>query len=172
MLEAVRYEEFLRFDAMTGRFAANPLGVLWRYTMNVGTGEVTECQVDDRAIELPRIDERLTGRQSRYLYAVEQPTDHEMRGVIRYDRTTGASESHSIPEGDQNSEPIFIPRSKDCSEDDGFVVTCVYRQASDTTDVVILDAANIAREPLATVRLPRRIPAGFHGAWLGPEALG
>ena len=172
VIEAVRYQEFLRFDRATGRFAANPLGYLWRYSMNVDTGKVTETQVDDRAIELPRIDERRTGRQSGYLYAVMQPSDREMRGVVRYDRATGTSEQHSIPEGDQNSEPIFVPRNIDSAEDDGFVLTCVYRRDTDTTDVLILDAANIAREPLATVRLPRRIPAGFHGAWLGPEALG
>ena len=51
------------------------------------------------------------------------------------------------------------------AEDDGWLLACVYRRATDTSDVVILDARDI-REPVATVSLPRRIPAGFHGAWI------
>ena len=72
----------------------------------------------------------------------------------------------AVPEGDQNSEPVFVPRPSAVAEDDGWVLVCVYRQASDRTDVVVLDAANLAAGPLATVALPRRIPAGFHGAWV------
>jgi carotenoid cleavage dioxygenase len=130
---------------------------------------VVETQVDDLAIELPRIDERLSGRKSRYFYAVEQPTDIEMRGIVKYDRLSGRLDRHSLPEGDQNSEPIFVPKSAGSDEDDGFVITCIYRAATDTTDVAVLDARNLSDAPLALIELPRRIPAGFHGAWLPEE---
>ncbi|MHB8237438.1 MAG: carotenoid oxygenase family protein [Acidithiobacillus ferrivorans] len=33
----------------------------------------------------------------------------------------------------------------------------------------MLDGRNIDDDPIATVRLPRRIPAGFHGAWLAAK---
>ncbi len=49
------------------------------------------------------------------------------------------------------------------------VLVCVYRRATDTSDLVILDGNDIERAPVATVRLPRRIPAGFHGAWLAND---
>jgi len=45
----------------------------------------------------------------------------------------------------------------------------VYRAATDTSDVVILDARAIDAAPVATVHLPRRVPAGFHGAWVPRE---
>jgi carotenoid cleavage dioxygenase-like enzyme len=64
---------------------------------------------------------------------------------------------------DQYSGPVHTTAS---GEDDGWLLVCVYRQATDTSDLVILDGRNIDSDPIATVRLPRRIPAGFHGAWL------
>jgi carotenoid cleavage dioxygenase len=32
---------------------------------------------------------------------------------------------------------------------------------------VILDAARFAARPVARIRLPQRVPFGFHGAWIG-----
>ena len=38
--------------------------------------------------------------------------------------------------------------------------------ANETTDLVILDAADIAKPPVASVHIPHRVPPGFHGNWL------
>lgn len=177
VFEAVRYDRFLDFDAGSCSYRPNPLGTLWRYTFRsdprTGAMTVAEHQLDDRCVELPRIDDRLTGRAHRFAYAVEQPSDIEMRGLIKYDTVSGACERHPIALGDQNSEPIFVPRAGATGDDEGWVLACVYRQATDTTDVIILDASDLAADPVATIHLPRRIPAGFHGAWLpasGPGA--
>lgn len=165
VLDAVRYPWYFRLGR-DGTFEPHPLGVLWRYVVDLESGSVTERPLDDLAVELPRIHEGHTGRPYRYLYAVEQPTDREMRGVVRYDLMDGSRQRFAVPQGDQNSEPVFVPRPGSSAEDDGWVLVCIYRRATDTSDVAILDARDIARGPLATVTLPRRIPAGFHGAWL------
>ncbi|MNM97154.1 Carotenoid cleavage oxygenase [compost metagenome] len=166
VLDAVRYPHYFRLadDGLT--FDENPLGVLWRYVIDLDSGVVTERQIDDSYIELPRINESWTGRPYRFLYAVEQPTNIEFRGVVRYDLASGSIQRYAVPEGDQNSEPVFVPRPGASEEDDGWLLVCVYRRATDTSDLVILDGKHIDADPLATVQLPRRIPAGFHGAWL------
>jgi carotenoid cleavage dioxygenase-like enzyme len=133
----------------------NPLGFLWRYVIDLEKGTVTEKQLDDAGIELPRINERRTGRPYRYLYAAEQPTNTEIRGVVRYDLVGGAKQRYKVPEGDQNSEPIFVPRPAASDEDDGWLIVCVYRRETDTSDLVILDGRNIESDPMATVSLPR-----------------
>lgn len=166
VLEVVRYPEFLRFDEKRNAFAENPLGVLWRYEIDIARGSVRETQVDDRCVELPRIDERRTGHASRTTYVVEQPSDHEMRGVAAYDSATGRVQRYHVPPGDQNSEPVFVPRPGGSDERDGWLLVCVYRRSTDRSDLVVLDAQAIDREPLATVRLASRIPAGFHGSWI------
>ncbi|MEL7158570.1 MAG: carotenoid oxygenase family protein, partial [Actinomycetota bacterium] len=120
VLDVVRYPSFLRFDHETAAYAPNPLGVLWRYRVRFGPAGATveEGPLDDRHVELPRIDERRTGRPYRYAYVVEQPSDTEMRGLARYDVVDGGSTHHRIPEGDQNSEPVFVARPGAVAEDD------------------------------------------------------
>jgi carotenoid cleavage dioxygenase len=166
VLDAVRYTHYLRVADRGAAFEDNPVGVLWRYVIDLDRGTVTETQLDDAGIELPRINEGRTGRPYRFAYAAEQPTNREIRGVVRYDLADASMQRYRVPEGDQNSEPVFVARPDAAAEDDGWLLVCVYRRATDTSDVVILDGRDIASAPIATVQLPRRIPAGFHGAWL------
>ncbi len=50
---------------------------------------------------------------------------------------------------------------------EGWLVGLVIDAVAETTDLVILNAGDIAEEPVACVHLPHRIPPGFHGAWIG-----
>ena len=63
-------------------------------------------------------------------------------------------------------EFVFVPRADDAPEGDGWMMGYVIDAASETTDLVILDAADIAKPPVASVHIPHRIPPGFHGNWL------
>lgn len=164
ILDVAHYPWYLRLQG--DNFEPNPLARLRRYELNPGTGVVVETEMDDNNIELPRINDLYCGREYRYCYAVEQPTDAEMRGVVRYDLATGASQHFLVEPGDQNSEPVYVAKPSATGEDDGWLLVCVYRKASDTTDLVILNAQDLGGEPQAIVQVPWRIPAGFHGAWL------
>ncbi|WP_121492693.1 carotenoid oxygenase family protein [Cupriavidus plantarum] len=169
VLDAVRYPWYLRLTGDGAAFEDNPLGTLWRYRIDLASGAVDETPIGNIGVELPRINELRTGLAYRYLYAVEQPTPIEMRGIVRYDWHSGTWERYEVPHGDQNSEPIFAPRPSAKAEDDGWLLCCIYRCATDTSDVVVLEASNIAAGPVATVHLPTRIPAGFHGAWIADD---
>lgn len=59
-------------------------------------------------------------------------------------------------------EPIFVPRPQRSAEDDGWLLAPVFRAATSTTDLVILDAQDLRKGPLATIRLPHHIPIGVH----------
>ncbi|PQV50074.1 carotenoid cleavage dioxygenase [Paraburkholderia sp. BL21I4N1] len=89
VLDVVRYPEYLGVSPGGAGFLDNPLGVLWRYVIDLDRGTVDETPLDDTGIELPRINETRTGQPYRFLYAVEQPTNTEMRGVVRYDLERG-----------------------------------------------------------------------------------
>ena len=51
-------------------------------------------------------------------------------------------------------------------EDDGYLVLFVYDSGTKTSDFVVYDAKSFSSKPVALVRLPQRVPYGFHGKHL------
>ena len=64
------------------------------------------------------------------------------------------------------SEFVFVPSAPGAGEDEGWLLGFVYDGPSDTSELLILDAHDFGSDPVATVRLPRRVPVGFHGNWI------
>jgi carotenoid cleavage dioxygenase-like enzyme len=141
---------------------------LTRWTLDLDAGTVKREALDDRFCEFPRLDERRTGLPYRWGYAVGGADGDAIRGlrsILRYDLQSGACQAHHEAEGDAINEPIFVPRSADSPEGEGYLLSLVYRRQEDRSDLLILDAENLEQGPLATVRLPHRVPNGFHGNW-------
>jgi carotenoid cleavage dioxygenase-like enzyme len=144
---------------------------LVRWTLDLDAGTCKQEPLDDRAIEFPRLDERRTGLTYRHGYAAGEGSTPSVlpllgtNAVLRYDIASGACESHELGASDATGEPVFVPRSPDAAEGEGFLLSVVYRGQEHRSDLLILDAENVAGAPLATVRLPHRVPGGFHGNW-------
>jgi carotenoid cleavage dioxygenase-like enzyme len=66
---------------------------------------------------------------------------------------------------DAVGEPIFVPRSAGAEEGDGWLLVVVHRGEEKRSDLLVLDAREIDRAPVATVKLSHRVPFGFHGNW-------
>jgi len=127
---------------------------------------VKQEALDDLPIEFPRLDERRTGLPYRHGYAAG--LDGALAGarrLVHYDLATGACERHELGAGDAVGEPIFVPRTPDAPEGDGWLLAVVYRGAEHRSDLLVLDAERLAAGPVATLKLPHRVPAGFHGNW-------
>ena len=61
---------------------------------------------------------------------------------------------------------MFAPAAGESDELAGWYLTYVYDPATDSSDLVIIDASDFEGGPVARVRLPRRVPHGFHGNWI------
>jgi carotenoid cleavage dioxygenase-like enzyme len=61
---------------------------------------------------------------------------------------------------------VFVPSTGAADESNGYYLAYVYDPARDGSDLVILDAADFAAAPIATIALPQRVPYGFHGNWI------
>ncbi len=84
---------------------------------------------------------------------------------MHYDLQKCERHTHELGPTSSTSEPVFVPRHADSAEGDGFLLCVVFRQEENRSDLVILDARDLAGPPLAEVCLPHRIPHGFHGNW-------
>jgi len=164
VLDVVRYKELWR----KGNDSFSPT-TLHRFTIDLQTGSVSEATLDDRSIEFPRCDERLTGSAYRYGYAVAVDAVGKGSGEVRkYDLARGSSSAHPFGPGQRPGEAVFVPAA--AGEDAGWLMCYVYDAAVDRSSFVVLDASDIAAPPVAIVPLPVRVPLGFHGNWIADDA--
>lgn len=150
---------------------------LWRWTIDRAAGRVHEVQLDDRAIEFPRVDERRVGRPHRYRWATllgegdaGGDVDWPASAMVRYDLDAGTSLAVDLGAGKVGGEAVFVPRHPDAAEDDGWYLMLVSDLAARSGELVVLDASAPDAEPVARVQLPTHIPIGFHGNWVPTTA--
>ncbi|WP_329407499.1 carotenoid oxygenase family protein [Nocardia vinacea] len=76
--------------------------------------------------------------------------------------------AHEFGPGRIPAEAAFAP-ADDRPGGDGYLMTYVYNADTDRSDLVIVDASELAAPPVATIHLPARVPNGFHGNWLADK---
>lgn len=141
---------------------------LEQWTLPAHGDSVQRTVLSDRAQEFPRFDERLTGEPSRYVYTVGSDLDNpgSAQPLLRHDTTNGACEQHFYGGSRVSGEAVFVPRATHSDETDGWLLSYVYDLENDTSEVVILNADDLGGEPQAVIKLPVRVPMGFHGNWV------
>ena len=58
------------------------------------------------------------------------------------------------------------------AEDDGWLLTITTRRDGSASQLLVLDATDVAGRPVAAVTLPRGVPSGFHGSWIADTEIG
>ncbi len=153
------------------------VGRLWRWTIDLDAGTVTEEQIDGRPGDFGRVDDRLIGLDAQYGYlmamAGEGNSEEPVYGsaLWKYDLRTGACVEHQLGDGVRGAEPVFAAASADSGEDEGWVVSLAHDTNSDESRLLIIDAQNFSAPPVATIHLPRRVPYGAHGSWVPDRIL-
>jgi carotenoid cleavage dioxygenase len=142
---------------------------LERWTIDLSAGKVRQELVDDAPQEFCRVNESILGSPHRYGYTVAFGTDmpYEATRAYKHDFRTGTRVEHDFGAGRHPGELIFVgdPDRAD-DEDGGWLLGIVHDDARGESDLVVLDAADLAGPAVATVRIPRRVPYGFHGNWI------
>jgi len=155
-------------------FDTHPLGpdegppTLERWSVDLAAGKVVEERLDDRGQEFPRVDERVVSRRHRYGYAGAFLESES--ALVKHDLDRRTSEVRPLRSAGGASEAVFVPSSPDAAEDDGWILSLVYDADADTSDLLVLNAADFTGEPQAVVHLPQRVPFGFHGNWVPDDA--
>jgi carotenoid cleavage dioxygenase len=148
---------------------------LWRYRMNVVTGEGSEeCLNPDFNVEFPGYNSAETGRYTKWGYLVDHdPKMLRWTGLRKFNTDTGEcvgewSDGH---EDCFYSEPWFAPADNATSEDHGYVVLFCWNNKTRVQQMQVFDARDISAGPVARVTMPNRLPPGFHACWMKPNQI-
>lgn len=151
--------------------------VRWTFDMNGDGDTYTQQRLSELPLEFPRVDDRVATLPHRHGFFVSGSANvdvgkpSERSSIAHIDLHTGAVALWQPEIGDFVSEPVFVPRSAEAPEGDGWLLTVVYRGADKRSDLAVLDTRDIAAGPVALVHLSHRVPAGFHGNWHAGPAL-
>lgn len=133
----------------------------------IGDGGVTRTTLHERAIEFPRVDDRLVTGEHRVVATVGSTGTQALPAgdadaLFWFDVTAGSETEWRAP-GFGVGEPSYLPSSAGGPGYWGAVAT---DRADLTSWFLVFPAEDPASGPRARVRLPIRVPAGLHGAWL------
>ncbi len=145
---------------------------LYRWIFNLKTGETQEEQLDDTNIEFPMMNaDQYHGKKHRYAYATIMPDDRPINfsGVYKYDYETGEKQIYHFPEGTCASETPFAPADNAQAEDDGYLVCFLSNGVTGESEAQVFDARDLTQGPVCRLRIPCRVPVGFHSCWVNGD---
>lgn len=172
VLDACRNSEVWR---KAGEMQGDGKLTLHRFTFDLESGNVKEETLDDRPMEFPRVAAGVVGQKNRYGFTLRlepgaDEGDTRFVGILKTDFETGASQLHDYGPGRNSAEAVFVPaEGADPNSDEGWVMSYVHDESSGETEFVVLDASDMRKDAVARVKLPQRVPYGFHGSWI-PDA--
>ncbi|MEM9192098.1 MAG: carotenoid oxygenase family protein [Myxococcota bacterium] len=166
VVDGCRMDDFAggTVDVQDPRALANldvPVALPFRWEIDLGRRTVTGRPLSPIAMELPGI--AVSRGRHRYGWgtaSMEDPPGLIHHAIGKLDVDTGNVLRHSF-EPDLPGEPVFVRRG--LTEDDGWLLSVVYRAKEHRSDLVVLDAATL--EEVACFALPHHHPPGFHGTF-------
>ncbi|MFJ6617871.1 carotenoid oxygenase family protein [Kitasatospora sp. NPDC091335] len=178
VIDVVRYPRMFTGGALDGQSSPT----LDRWTVDTVSGKVTETRLDDRPQEFPAVSPAVVGGAHRYGYSTvatdllrhlaatdrreDLPPETAGDALIKHDLGRQSSTVRQLGAGRHAGEVSFVPRDGARSEDDGYLLAYVHDPGRGASDLLVLSAEDFTGAPIATVHLPVRVPAGFHGSWI------
>ena len=135
-----------------GPFTESP-PQLTKWELNTKSGQATSTRLDDRSVEFPRINPSLVGKSNQYAYALasSNSTEPDFKEIVKYDFKNDTSEVYEYGFGKFGAEPVFVAAEGAKSEDEGYLLSLVYNQETDKSDLIILNAKEPKSGPLAPI---------------------
>ena len=162
-------------EAMVGGFkdiygGETTVARLWRWVIDLETGQVSEEQLDDGACDFPRINDGRIGLTSEFGYCMQLKTDVEDltfgENLFKYHLESGKRIDHHLGKNVAGGEPVFAPKPGSSKEDEGWILSLVHERETRQSKLVVIDAEAFDQEPVAEVMIPQRVPYGAHGSWI------
>ncbi|XWS49436.1 hypothetical protein CRYUN_Cryun12cG0003700 [Craigia yunnanensis] len=156
-------------------------GMMEKVRIDLKTGLVTRQSISSRNLDFAVINPSYLAKKNRYVYSgVGEPLP-KISGVVKLDVSKGEFQECTVASrmygpGCYGGEPFFVAKAAensvaDVEEDDGYLLSYVHNENTGESRFLVMDAKSPNLDLVATVKLPQRIPYGFHGHFVKQSEL-
>ncbi|KAK6251612.1 hypothetical protein SCA6_005617 [Theobroma cacao] len=154
-------------------------GMMEKVRVDLKTGLVTRQPISSSNLDFAVINPAYLAKKNRYVYSgVGEPLP-KISGVVKLDVSKGEFQECTVGSrmygpGCYGGEPFFVaraPENPEAEEDDGYLLTYVHNENTGESRFLVMDAKSPNLDIVATVKLPQRIPYGFHGLFVKESEL-
>ncbi|KAF9620708.1 hypothetical protein IFM89_014008 [Coptis chinensis] len=148
--------------------------VLSEIRLNLSTGLSTRRPIISEEskqinLEAGMVNQTRLGHKTRYSYhAIAEPWP-KVSGIAKVDLLTGEVQKFIYGENRFGGEPYFVPNPNSSTEDDGYIMAFMHDENKSKSELLIINSLTLHLE--ASVKLPSRVPYGFHGTFINAENL-
>ncbi|MFM0229653.1 carotenoid oxygenase family protein [Paraburkholderia sediminicola] len=150
----------------------------WTIDLSAPDGAFSERILSDVVGEMPKIDERYATRKHLHGFMLCQDPERPyiegkfgFNAVAHINLETDSTSVYYAGEDCLFQEPVFVPRSPDANEADGYLLVMRNRVSEMASELLVFDVATLTDGPIASVRLPIRLRDAIHGSWVGSDVL-
>ena len=154
-----------------------PFAQRWTFDLSSDADTFDVTQLVKHPGEMPVVDARYLMSRTRHFFfgAINHdlgpmlelgPMGPPFNSLAHYDAADGSLKYFYAGDNSSTQEPVFVPRSPDAGEADGWLIGVVGRHQLNRSDIVVLDTRDLGAGPVATLKVPFRLRYGFHGCWV------
>ncbi|KAL8054098.1 hypothetical protein ABFX02_05G115600 [Erythranthe guttata] len=150
---------------------------LEKITINLNAKTVERRPVcEETVVDFGTVNPAYAGKKNRYVYAAVIESK-AIVGAVKLDLSlTSDNHNHDCTvarhiygSGCTGGELSFVPRESNnplMEEDNGYLITYVHDMNNGESKFLVMDAKSPTLDIIAAVKLPRRVPTGFHGLFV------
>lgn len=148
--------------------------------IDLNTGVVTRQPLSTRNLDFAVINPSYVGKKNKYFYAAVGDPMPKITGVVKLDVSVAKDRRECIVAsrifgpGCYGGEPFFVaayPDDPEADEDEGYIVSYVHDENTGESRFIVMDAKSPDLDVVASVKLPQRVPYGFHGLFVRDKDL-
>ncbi|KAK1305619.1 hypothetical protein QJS10_CPA10g01246 [Acorus calamus] len=141
--------------------------------IDLKSGTVSRTQLSDQNLDMGVVNPAFLTKKNRYAYMGLGEPMPKMSGVVKLDLELGKTVATRLyGPGCYGGEPQFVPDvNNNEDEDEGYVVSYVHDEVKGESRLLVMDSKSSNLDVVASVKLPRRVPYGFHGLFISEDDL-